>query len=162
MARALHDGLGARELDVAAKAFRGREVRGADQEESELGLAQRLVELGVAASLHVDRECVFGLLDDVVVQRAVASIGTERAAHELADIRLLPRLPELRAELAIEVAERIADELVGARLAELGLQGLHRRNEDLGLDLGLLDHWNVHGLPPACALRFPNYSANGL
>src|SRR5690242_16727269 len=47
MARALHDGLRARELYVGAKSLRHREVGRADQQEAELRLAQRLVELGV-------------------------------------------------------------------------------------------------------------------
>ena len=78
MAGALHDRLRAREPDVGTKPFRGREIGGADQEEAELRFAQRLVELGIGASRHVEREGVRRLLDDVIGERVVAGIGLER------------------------------------------------------------------------------------
>jgi hypothetical protein len=45
MGRALHDGLRARELDLAAKSSGRIEVRAADQQEAELRLTQFAIEL---------------------------------------------------------------------------------------------------------------------
>src|SRR5216684_4501700 len=58
VAGALHDGLRARELDVRTKSLGQREVRTADQQESELRLTQLLVELGVSASRNIELEGV--------------------------------------------------------------------------------------------------------
>ena len=93
MVGALHDGLRAREPDVVAEAVRDREVGGADQEEAELRLAQRLVELGIAASRDVEREGVRRLLDDVIFERVVAGIGLERRGDELAEIGFVLGFP---------------------------------------------------------------------
>src|SRR5207253_1805196 len=99
----------AREPDVGAKSISGREVGGADQQETELRLAQRLVELGIGASRHVERKGVLGLLDDVIGERVVSGIGLERRRDGLAEIGFVVRavlcLPEFLAEAAIEVAK---------------------------------------------------------
>ena len=54
MARTLHDRLRAREFDVGAKAFSRWKIRAADQEETELRLAQLFVEFRVAATCYID------------------------------------------------------------------------------------------------------------
>src|SRR6266567_7883741 len=147
MIGALHDGLRARELDVGAEPFRGRKIGGADQEKAELRLAQRLVELGVGASLHVEREGVLSLLDHVVGQRVVAGVGPEGGGDSLVEIGLVLRSPELLAEAAIEIAERLAHQRVRAGLAELGLERLDQGHQDLRLDPGLFDDGYAHGRP---------------
>src|SRR4029078_8626968 len=68
--RALHDRLGAGEPEVRAVAFGHREVRAADEEATELRLAQLLVELRVAASRDVDLESIGRLLHDLVIEGA--------------------------------------------------------------------------------------------
>src|SRR3954467_13319880 len=108
MRSALHDGLRSRQRDVGAETFGGRKVGGADQEKAELGLAQRLVELGIGASLHIKREDVLGLLDNIVSERVVTGIGLEGGGHRLAEIVLVLGFPEFLAETAIEIAERLA------------------------------------------------------
>ena len=72
MIGALHDGLRTRELDVGAEPVGGREVGGADQEKAELRLVQRLIEFGVGASRHVERETVCRLLDHVALHKGRA------------------------------------------------------------------------------------------
>src|SRR6266403_1365661 len=54
VAGTLHDGLRARELYVGTKSLGHREVRTADQQESELRLTKLLVELSVSASRNVE------------------------------------------------------------------------------------------------------------
>jgi hypothetical protein len=54
VAGTLHDGLRARELYVGTKSLCRSEIRTADQQESELRLAQFLVELSVPASRNID------------------------------------------------------------------------------------------------------------
>ena len=53
VAGALHDGLCERELYVRTKSLGRKEVRTADQQESELRLTQFLVELSVPASRNI-------------------------------------------------------------------------------------------------------------
>src|SRR5437773_4159803 len=81
MVGALHDGLRARELHIGAKSVGDSEVGGADQQESEFGLAERLVKLGVAASRHIERESIVRLLADAVVERLALRVGLERRRH---------------------------------------------------------------------------------
>ena len=57
VAGALHDGLCERELYVRTKSLGRKEVRTADQQESELRLTQFLVELSVPASRNIDSAC---------------------------------------------------------------------------------------------------------
>jgi GGDEF domain-containing protein len=148
MAGTLHDGLGARELNVGAKSFDRREIRTADQQESELRFAQFLVEFGVAASHDIDLEGVLRLLDHAVIERVLAREGRERRCHDLPEIGLLLRTPELLAIAAIDLAEHLSNQAVGALLAQFNLQRLHEGNEHLGLDFRLLDDGNTHIGPP--------------
>lgn len=83
MRRALHDGPAARELDISAKAGRRIEIRAADQEKAELGLAEFLVEFGVAASRDIKGKDVLRLLDDGQLERVVAGVGPERRRDAL-------------------------------------------------------------------------------
>ena len=54
VARALHDGLCARQPDVGAKTFGKREVLAAGQQESKLWLAQFFVELCIPTFSDID------------------------------------------------------------------------------------------------------------
>ena len=51
-------------------------------------------------------------------------------------------------ELALQVGNKAA---MSAFLAQLRLQGFHQRNQDLGLDFGLLNDGNAHLRPPVLA-----------
>src|SRR5690349_18179901 len=112
VAGALHDGLRAGELDAAAKAIGDGEVGRAHQQEAQLGLAERLVELGVAAARDIQGEGVVRLLVDAIIERLVLRVGPERRRHRLPEVRLVLVFPERLAETAVEIAERLADEAV--------------------------------------------------
>ena len=86
MARALHDRLRTGELDLRAKSLGHQIIRAADEQESELRLAERVVELGVAASPDIDVEGVLRLLVPLEVEGVVAS----KVAN--ADVIAFPRL----------------------------------------------------------------------
>jgi hypothetical protein len=58
VACALHDGLRPSELDAGAESLSHEIVGAADQQESELRLSQRFIELGVAAFLYIEVERV--------------------------------------------------------------------------------------------------------
>src|SRR5262249_22037458 len=138
MAGALHDGLRARERDGVAESLGERKIRAAYEEKTELRLAQRLVELRIAAARDIDREGILGLLADVVSERIAGGIGSERRRHRLSQVLVRPALPKCFAEAAIGIAERLSHQRIGARLAQFGLQCLHKRDQDLCLDLRLL------------------------
>ncbi len=61
--RALHDGLRARERDVWTNSLGYWEVDTADQQESELGLTQFLVELSIPASRNIELEGILAMGD---------------------------------------------------------------------------------------------------
>src|SRR3954447_24627225 len=144
MAGALHDGLRALEADVATKTVSDAEVRGAHHQEPELLLAQFLVELGVAAARDVDRKRILRLLDHIIFQCIVFGVSRERSRDGLAKALVLTALPKLFAIAAIEVAQCVANQRVGAGFAKLGLQDLDQRHQDLRLYFGLLDDGNAH------------------
>src|SRR5258708_22669225 len=100
MAGALHDGLRARQLYVRTKSLGHREVRTADQQESELRLTQLLVELGVPASRNIELEGVLRLLDHSVIKRVFVGVGCERRRHGVAEVVLILGLPEFFAVTA--------------------------------------------------------------
>jgi hypothetical protein len=97
----LHDRLRAREFDVGIKSVGDSEVGGTDQKEAEFRLAKLLVEFGVSASRHVEPKGILRLLDHLIVERVVASVGCEGGRDGLAEIRLVLRPPELRAVASI-------------------------------------------------------------
>src|SRR5579864_9304418 len=86
MARALHDGLSAREFYVGIEALREREVQAADQQESKLRFTQLLVELRVAAPGDIDLITVLRLRPDVVVDGFASGEGGERRSQVFADV----------------------------------------------------------------------------
>ena len=110
MAPPLHDGLGARELDVGIKSFGEEKVGTADQQETKLGLAQFLVKLGVPTPVDIDLERVRRLIEDAVVESVAASVSAERRCHDLPKILFSLRLPELLAIATVEIAQRLSDQ----------------------------------------------------
>src|SRR5262249_10409849 len=149
VASALHDGLRARELYVGIKPIGHGEVRAADQQESELRLAQLLVELSVPASRNIDLEGILRLLAHSIIERVLAGECCERRRHDLPEVLLILRPPELFAVATIDVAQGPSNEGVRSLLAQFCLQGLHERNQDLSLAFGLLNDGNVHAHPLA-------------
>jgi YD repeat-containing protein len=85
VAGALHDGLRPLQLDLAAEAFGHGEVGTADQQETQLGSAHRLEELGVAAAGDIEIEGVGRPLHHVVVERAVRGEALEGQRASLTD-----------------------------------------------------------------------------
>ena len=106
--------------------------------ESELGRAQFLVELRVAAPGDVQLEGVRRLLDDFVVECASGRERIERRSHAVAQVARVARPRPLLAQLSIRVTKRLPNDGVGSLLAQFCLHGLYERNQDLGLNLCLL------------------------
>src|SRR5262249_26458229 len=104
VARALHDGLSARELYVGAKAFCEREVRAADQQESKLRFAELLVELRVSTSSDIDLIGIWRLRADRVVDGVAFGERGKRHPHFLSDVRGRFRPPPLFAQATINIA----------------------------------------------------------
>jgi hypothetical protein len=98
VARALHDGLCARELYVGAKTLGEGEVRAADQQESKLGLTQLLVELCVPASSDIDLIGILRLSADTVCNGITFGELGKRQRHVLSHVGGFIRPPPLFAE----------------------------------------------------------------
>ena len=146
MARSLHDGLRAGELDVGPEPLGDREVGTAGQQEAEFGCADRLVELGEAAAGDVHLDVVLRVLHDLVDERLLGLIGLEAGGDLRAHAVAFQRLPPLLAERAVEIRQRPSHQVVGLVLAEFGLERLDQGHENLRLDLDLLQDRYVHGL----------------
>src|SRR2546427_10783535 len=95
MARALHDGLCARELDVGAQTLGEREVRAANQQESQLRLTQLLVELCVPTSSEIDLKGIFRLRTDTVLESVTFGERGNRHRPILSHVPRLVRSPPL-------------------------------------------------------------------
>jgi len=95
VARALHDGLCARQLYVGIKTFGKREVLAADQQESKLRLAQLFVEFCVPTSSDIDLINILRLRADAVIEGVTFGERSERRRHVLSHVRRLFRLPPL-------------------------------------------------------------------
>jgi hypothetical protein len=87
------------------------------------------------------------LLHYFIIKSVFAAIRCERRRHDIPEILLILRAPELLAKAAIDVTEGASNKGVCSRLAQFGLQGLNQRNQDLSLDFGLLNDRNADAQP---------------
>src|SRR3954471_7775842 len=118
VAGALHDRLGAGELHAGAEALGHRLIGAAHQQEAELRHAEPLVELGVATASDVGVERVRGALDDLVVQGVARGELLEARGQLVPDGVAALGLPPAIAQPAVLGAQRLADDRVGAILAQ--------------------------------------------
>src|SRR5262245_40127271 len=103
---------------------------------------------------------MLGLLDHLIIKSILAGVRCEGGRHDLPEVLLILRPPELFAVATIDVTQGLSDKGVCALFAQLSLQGLHERNQDLSLDLDLLNDGNAHARPLILA-SFRNHSAAG-
>ncbi len=122
-------------------------VRAANQQEPELGYAQLLVKLRVAASSDVNFKGVRRLLDHVVVKSVSSRVHLERRRQVIPQVACPLRPPPLLAELSIHIPERLSNDGVRSLLAQFGLEGLYERNQNSSLNLGLFYYRNAHTSP---------------
>src|SRR5262247_2732051 len=127
VARALHDGLGARQLHVRTKAFGERQVHAAHQQESKLWLAQLFVELGVATARDIDLIGILRLRANIVVDGVTFREGGKCRRHVVSHVLGVSCRPPLLAETTVDIAQR-----------------LDERNQDLRLYFRLFYDGNAH------------------
>src|SRR5882724_10276585 len=133
--RALHDGLGTLEANLASADRRDVEISLAYQQRAELGFAQRTEEFGEAAARDIDIERLFVLAQDLGFDLPSGDFAEDALdGRPFAPRAALDAIANCGKQLFRPVAQGLFHNGVGLVLSQLGPQRAQHRHQDLSLD----------------------------
>src|SRR3954454_9572868 len=138
--RALHQGLVAREADLAATSRDDIEIGGADQQRAELRLAERAKEFREPAMRDVEFQRFLVMPDHLRRHFPFGDFG-ERRVHgrPFAPRAAIDALAHGGEQLLRPIPQRVLWDRAGPFLAQFSAQRPQQRHKDLGLDPGLVE-----------------------